>query len=106
MVMVMWAICYCAYDEDIEFIIKVILVFQSIMFIPDLLAFYVLRESSTTQTVTRTITIRFENLHVVYECIYSFIHSSTNDKNLLKLWKGRIGTLNTFKNRYSIVWSY
>ncbi len=81
----------CAYGEDVEFIVKAILMSKSIMFIPDLLAFYVLRESSTTQTVTRTITSRFENLHGVYERVYSFIDSSTNDKNLLKLWQGKIG---------------
>ena len=81
----------CAYGEDVEFIVKAILMSESIMFIPDLLAFYVLRESSITQTVTRAITIRFVNLYGVYERVHSFIDSLTNDKNLLKLWQGRIG---------------
>jgi len=87
-----WTICYCAYDEDVEFIIKAMLTSNNIMFIPDLLAFYVLRGSSTTRNVlAHTIRNKFENLYGVYERVYSFIDSSTNDKNLLKLWQGRIG---------------
>jgi len=82
----------CVYGEDLEFIVKAILMSERSMYIPELLVFYVLRESSATQDVgTYTIRNRFENLYGVYKRVYSFIDSLTNDKNLLKLWQGRIG---------------
>jgi len=64
----MWTICYCAYDEDVEFIAKLIFMSESIMFIPELLVFHVLRGSSTARNVlAHTIRNRFENLYGVYE---------------------------------------
>jgi len=62
------------------------------MFIPELLVFHVLRESSTARNVlAHTIRNKSENLYGVYERMYSFVDSLTKDKNLLKLWQGRIG---------------
>jgi len=82
----------CVYGEDLEFIVKAILMSESIIYIPELLAFYVLRESSATRDVgSYTIRKRFENLYGVYERVYSFINSIASDENLLKLWQGRIG---------------
>jgi len=82
----------CTYGEDVEFIVKAILMSERIMYIPELLAFYALREFSATQDVgTYTNKKKFENLHGVYKRVYGFIDSSTNDKSLLKLWQGRIG---------------
>jgi len=83
----------CAIGEDVEFIVKAILTSEKIMYIPELLAFYVLRESSTTRNVlAHTIRDKIENLYGVYKRVYQYIYSLTNDEKLLKLWQGRIGS--------------
>jgi len=83
----------CAIGEDVEFIVKAILTSEKIMYIPELLAFYVLRASSTTRNVlAHTIKDKLENIYGVYKRVYQFIYSLTNDEELLKLWQGRIGS--------------
>ncbi len=83
----------CAIGEDVEFIVKAMLTSEKIMYIPELLVFYVWRESSTTRNVlAHTIRDKIENLYGVYKRVYQFIYSLTNDEELLKLWQGRIGS--------------
>ncbi len=82
----------CGNGEDVEFIVKAILKSERIMFVPELLSFYLMRESSVTRSTTLSIRKRCETLYGVYECVNSFIESSTNNKELLRLWKRKIGS--------------